>query len=263
MALIILSGIPGSGKTLLANNLKKILDESGQKCVITSEPSVEDGAFSASKLETQARSDYKASIRRSLAPGTIVIADGMNFIKGFRYELFCLARQEHLRFCCAYCEVDPNIARERSRSRYPEKNLEDLIGRMEKPSEKNKFDKPLFIVTDANDQETLHNIVACVLSKNSQLAPKKATAKVMGSSATLNDKIDHVINDFCTQFLEVQNQIPLGSNMNICGADLILKKKLNAGQLKRARREFADRAKTITDTSNIAQLFADSLEVLF
>lgn len=263
MALINLVGIPGSGKTLLANNLQPLFKELGYDCIIVSEPSVEDGSFSNSKRESQARSDFKASVRRELVPGRIVIADGMNFIKGLRYELYCFAREQNLGFCCAFCDVDPSVAKERSLSRYPPLVLNDLIGRMETPTEKNKWDKPLFVVKDANDKEMLNSIVQTALSKNTKLAPKKATAKAMGSSASLNDKIDREINEFCDELLQIQNTTPLGSKITICGASFILKKQLNSGQLKRARREFGDRAKTITDTSNIPQLFADSLEILF
>lgn len=263
MALINLAGIPGSGKTLLANNLQPIFKKLGYDCVIVSEPSVENGAFASSKSETQARSDFKASVRRALSPEKIVIADGMNFIKGFRYELYCFAREQNLRFCCVFCDVDPSVAKQRSLSRYSEYVLNDLIGRMETPTEKNKWDKPLFIVKDANDNEMLDSIVKTALSKNTQLAPKKATAKAMGSSASINDKIDREVNEFCNELLKIQNTIPLGSRVNICGASFVLKKQLNSGQLKRAKREFGDRVKTITDSSNIPQLFADSLEILF
>lgn len=265
MTLINIVGIPGSGKTLLANNLQPLFKELGYNCIIVSEPTVEDGAFASAEREKQARSDFKASIRRELSPNKIVIADGMNFTKGYRYELYCIARELNLRFCCAYCEVDPFVAKQRSESRYPARVLKDLIEeRMEVPNEqKNKCDKPLFVVKDANNKEVLDSIVKTALSKNNKLAPKKATAKAMGSSALLNDKIDREVNQFCDELLQIQNTIPLGSKITICGADFTLKKLLNSGQLKRAKREFGDRAKTITDSSNIQQLFADSLEILF
>ena len=262
MALIVLSGIPGSGKTHLANNLKALFEKEHHECEIVHEPSVEDGAFSSTKLEIQGRSDFKAAVRRALSPEKVVIADGMNFIKGLRYELFCIAREQNLKYCVAFCDVDQDIARERIKDRYPEKNINDLFGRMETPNERNKWDKPLFVVKDANDQEIIESIKNCALSVTSRLSSKKATAKQMGNSVLVNDRIDKEINEFCNELLKVQANVPLGSKLSICGATYILKKQLNPGQLKRARREFADRAKTITDKSNIPQLFADSLQVL-
>ncbi|OHT17358.1 hypothetical protein TRFO_41103 [Tritrichomonas foetus] len=187
----------------------------------------------------------------------------MNFIKGFRYELFCFAREQNLRFCCAFCDVDPSIAKERSLARYPEKNIDDLIGRMETPNERNKWDKPLFVVTDANDQAILDEIVATALSKSSQLTSKKATLTGIGSAATVNDKIDREINKFCDELLRIQATAPLGSKVSICGVPFVLKKQLNSGQLKRAKREFAGRVKSVPDTASIPHMFAEALTLLY
>ena len=263
MALVVLSGIPGSGKTRLAEQLKPIFEATGRECIIVPEPSVEDGTFSASRRETAGRSDFKAAIRRNISPEKIVIADGMNFIKGFRYELFAMAREVGIGFCCVFCDAPEEVARERSKNRYPEATLSDLIGRMEKPSERNKWDRPLIIVKDADDKTVQEQIVSSALSKSSKLAPKKATTKAIGSSAQVNTQIDQAINAFCNELLKVQQTVPLGTTIVVCGAKFVLKKQINSGQLKRARRDFAARAKTISDASNITQLFADSLEVLF
>jgi protein KTI12 len=263
MALVVLSGLPGSGKTSLAHNLKPLFEATGRECVIVSEPSVEDGAFSASHLETQSRSDYKAAVHRALLPERVTIADGMNFIKGFRYELFCFAREIGIGFCCAFCPCSDADSFARSKQRYPEAVLRDLIGRMETPSDRHKWDRPLVIVTDPNDRPTLEKIVSQSLARESKLIAKKATNIGIGSSAQVNDQIDRIINEFSEELLKVQNTLPAGGKISICGATFFLRRPLNAGQLKRAKREFADRAKTIVDATKIAQMFADSLSVLF
>jgi protein KTI12 len=136
MALIVVSGLPGSGKTSLANNLKPIFEATGRECVIVPEPSVEEGTFSAGHLETQARSDYKAAVHRALLPERVTIADGMNFIKAVRYELFCFARELGIGFCCAFCSCSDENSLARSKAHYPEKVVPDQIGRMETPNEK-------------------------------------------------------------------------------------------------------------------------------
>jgi protein KTI12 len=263
MALVVLCGVPGSGKTTLAHNLKPVFEATGRDCVIVSEPSVEDGAFLASHLETQGRSDFKAAVHREIRQDQVTIVDGMNFIKGFRYELYCFAREASLGFCCAFCDVSDDDAFERSKNRYPEEKLKTLIGRMERPTDKNRWDRPLVIVKDPSDRSTIESIVSQSLSQSSKLVAKKATTKAMGSSAQVNDQIDRTINDFSTELLRIQATVPIGATITVCGAKFVLKRALNSGQLKRAKREFADRAKSIGDGANIAQLFADSLSVLF
>lgn len=263
MALVVLSGVPGSGKTTLANNLKPLFEATGRSCIIVSEPSVEEGAFSASRRETTARSDFKSAVHRSLIPDQVVIADGMNFIKGFRYELWCFARESGLSFCCAFCEATDEEATERSKHRYPAETLKDLIGRMERPNDKQKWDRPLIVVKDPNDKETLQAIVTQALSSTSKLVAKKATTKAIGNSAQVNDQLDSLVNEFSSELLKIQDTVPLGGKITVCGATFTLKRKLNPGQLRRAKREFAARAKSINDPSNIAQSFADSLSLLF
>lgn len=119
MSLILLVGVPGSGKTTLANNLKKKFDEMKQDCAIVTEKGVEAGTFDSSNNERLGRSDFKAAVGRMLSLERVVICDGMNFIKGFRYEIFCLARENHLRWCVAFCDVDDETAFNRSKEKYP------------------------------------------------------------------------------------------------------------------------------------------------
>ena len=44
--------------------------------------------------EKNARASLKAAIERGIDNETILIADDLNYIKGFRYELFCIARAQ-------------------------------------------------------------------------------------------------------------------------------------------------------------------------
>jgi protein KTI12 len=134
---------------------------------------------------------------------------------------------------------------------------------METPNEKQRWDRPLVVVSDPNDRTVLESIVSQCLSKSSKLQTKKATTKAIGSSAQVNDQIDRTINEFTTELLKIQGTLPLGGRVEILGASFVLRKQLTSGQLKRAKREFADRAKSVAEGANIAQLFADSLEVLF
>ena len=262
MSAILLVGVPGSGKTVLANNIKKRLDEMGKDSVIVTEPGVEKGTFDSSDAERIGRSDFKTSFQRELSSKRVVIADGMNFIKGFRYELYCLTREAGLGWCVAYLDVDDETAFARAEAKYPKKEkLKKLIGRMEKPMETTKFDKPLFVVKDPNDTEIIDKIIKQALSKNSVLKPKKATNSC-AETAHLNDKVDQLINDFCAELQKVQDKFPIGSKITIGNTTMTLKRKFNSGQLTRAKREFAARAKLCSSDVNITQIFADQLELI-
>ena len=42
--------------------------------------------------EKNARASLKAAVERELSKESVLIADDLNYIKGYRYELFCIAR---------------------------------------------------------------------------------------------------------------------------------------------------------------------------
>ena len=49
--------------------------------------------------EKNLRAALRSAVDRTLHTGAIVIADSNNFIKGFRYELWCAARAAKARYC--------------------------------------------------------------------------------------------------------------------------------------------------------------------
>ena len=50
-----------------------------------------------SQAEKNARASLKAAVERELNKESVLIADDLNYIKGYRYELFCIARAMGMR----------------------------------------------------------------------------------------------------------------------------------------------------------------------
>lgn len=48
--------------------------------------------YREARTEKDARAEEYSAVKRALARDTIVIADGLNYIKGFRYQLYCEAK---------------------------------------------------------------------------------------------------------------------------------------------------------------------------
>ena len=52
-------------------------------------------------------------MQRQMAQDTILILDAMNYIKGFRYQMYCAAREAKLRVCTVrlseFQEVDQRM----------------------------------------------------------------------------------------------------------------------------------------------------------
>jgi protein KTI12 len=51
------------------------------------------------RSEKPARGTLFAAMQRQSGQNTILIVDGMNYIKGFRYQMYCAARELKLRVC--------------------------------------------------------------------------------------------------------------------------------------------------------------------
>jgi|SRR5579859_1562450 protein KTI12 len=118
MPLVIFSGLPSSGKTTRALELQKALETKIAKSLrklkihvinddtlgisrevyrgtaIDGGGLIEDG-----KSEKAARGTFFSAVLRHLSKDDIVIADGMNYIKGFRYQLFCEAKAQSTPHC--------------------------------------------------------------------------------------------------------------------------------------------------------------------
>jgi hypothetical protein len=119
----------------------------------------------------------------------VVLLDANNGIKGYRYELWCIARQAGTRFCVVHCETPVEEARMRNAARrdrgggvgggeeatfpaatknetssstsadaewggYDAAIFDDLVFRFERPDGKNRWDAPLFVLKPSERLES-------------------------------------------------------------------------------------------------------------
>jgi protein KTI12 len=93
-----------------------------------------------SKCEKNARGSLKSFTERNTTSQTWVIADSLNYIKGYRFELFCIARAAGTSHCCVrriyqifcltrnkkvYCEATPDQVRENNSKLAPEEQWKE------------------------------------------------------------------------------------------------------------------------------------------
>lgn len=104
MQLILISGYPASGKTYRSNQLvesfrSKIQASSDARvsrltvCHISHDSlGLNRDVYREARKEKDARATEYSAVKRALGKDTIVVADGLNYIKGFRYQLYCEAK---------------------------------------------------------------------------------------------------------------------------------------------------------------------------
>jgi protein KTI12 len=111
MQLITISGFPCSGKTFRSNQLVEYLqsriseskDPRISKITVhhINEESlgVSRNVYNTARLEKDARATEMSAVKRFLTRDAIVIADGLNYIKGYRYQLHCEAKAAQTPSC--------------------------------------------------------------------------------------------------------------------------------------------------------------------
>ncbi|CAK4032459.1 related to kti12 [Lecanosticta acicola] len=167
MPLLLISGYPSSGKTYRSNQLKQYFDHKISQAQASADPKdshikrlktihISDDALSlsrdvyaaASRAEKDARATFSSAIKRVLTKDTLVIADGMNYIKGFRYQLYCEAKAVQTTSCVVHVGTPAEQCRQfnEQTEAYPPEVFENLVFRYEEPNGMNRWDAPLFTV---------------------------------------------------------------------------------------------------------------------
>jgi protein KTI12 len=71
----------------------------------TNEPTqtaLRDQIYTSAKEEKTARAEEFSAIKRALSKDVIVVADGLNYIKGYRYQIWCEAKAAGTRCCVVH-----------------------------------------------------------------------------------------------------------------------------------------------------------------
>lgn len=162
MPSLVLTGHPSSGKTTLAHVIRdralRLLDTTIRKVVLLNEEHncpdhTKSACYFDSHTEKKTRAALKAAFDREVSsaqePGTLVILDSLNYIKGFRYELHCISKAANDLHGIVWVLNDVEVCKEWNKKRqdaYTEEQLQELVLRYEPPDERNRWDHPLYRV---------------------------------------------------------------------------------------------------------------------
>lgn len=95
MPLVIITGKPCTGKTTFAKLLAEDLIARGKTVDLVNEESLsinKKEGYKSSFAEKATRGALKGATDHKLNAENFVIVDSLNYIKGYRYELYCAAR---------------------------------------------------------------------------------------------------------------------------------------------------------------------------
>ncbi len=250
MPLVVVCGLPSSGKSAVSATLAQFLRGKEKTAIVVSENDFYDGQtrdeiFSDSRKEKPLRSKVKSEALRSLdASDVVVIIDALNYIKGYRYELYCTSKAAKTTQCTVFCDVSPRDAKNWNQS-YSEDVFDGLVRRFEAPNDANRWDRPLFLALKERPLDceavfaALFNTTAPKPNRSTQNAP-------LQSIGGLEEAASAVIGSI----LDAQKS---GLNNVRISADVFVRlpnKKVSMAELTRLKRRFAALRKIQADAAD-------------
>ncbi|XP_057672706.1 protein KTI12 homolog [Diorhabda carinulata] len=159
MPLVVVTGVPSSGKTTRSLELLKFFEQQGKEVHIISEldhilkAGFEKNSFYDDKdKEKHIRGVLKSEVLKLVSSNNVVILDALNYIKGYRYELFCGTKANKCTQCTLHTEINRDEAwkfnenRENEAEKYNRETFDALVMRYEDPNGNNRWDAPLFTI---------------------------------------------------------------------------------------------------------------------
>lgn len=271
MPVIVVCGVPCSGKTRRAEELRAYLQEKASdnlrsKIHLLNCESLnirnKAEAHVSPLAEKMTRGAVKAEVERHVAKDSIVIVDYLNYIKGYRYELFCLSRSAATPHCVLWCDVSLDQARAWNPQTYPDDLLESLYSRFERPFEKQKWDRPLFTV-HSEDATPLEEILAVVEQR--MAAPCfHATRPERFQAADYMSRIESVTSELAAEIAKACAKAQPGDTVSVReGLDVVIPptRRLTMMELRKIRLQFIHFAQLRTpDLDRIEDSFVEFIE---
>lgn len=267
--LVVITGNPCSGKSGIATRLAEIIRASGLDAVVIDENEAlhlkRSEAYTNVVSEKNTRGHLRSEAERAMSqPNRLVILDSLNNIKGYRYELWCLARAAATRYCVLHVDVPPELCRAwnelRSSSHrqrgdggdksYPSTVLEDLLCRYERPESRNRWDSPLYTIrphldSDSGVVEVLERLIQGngadrqhkdVVSKT--LAPTMATNTKTLTATNQLYEIDKALQDVIEKTACAGNDVVSTVQFEPGFPTLTLHRTMSMAELRRHKRSF-------------------------
>ncbi|OWR43413.1 KTI12 protein [Danaus plexippus plexippus] len=276
MPLIIICGTPVSGKTSRARQLKEFFENKHKKQVeIVSEDEAikklgyeRNSMYLDSQKEKRIRGYLKSEVIRLIGKDGVVILDGSNYIKGFRYELYCASKASKSTQCTMYTIRNHQEAWESNLLRINENTdskesdqtsepyTEEVFNaitklRFEEPNSNNRWDSPLF-TAQLSDELNLDEVYSVLFEKKPP-PPNMSTQNPPLCSANFLYEIDKVTQEISKQILDSKQL-----NLDVvkfpdypgCVLEVDFIQNINQQRLLRLRRQFLTFAKMSHSNDN-------------
>ena len=275
MPLVILCGIPCSGKTTRGQELKQYLVQHNPDHplhLVGDEEESRNKHYVSSREEKIQRSSLKSRVEGLLTQNSVVIMDSLNYIKGYRYELYCLSKLLQTPQCLILCDTPVPIAKEWNDGRrgslqhYPVELFDALVMRFEPPDSRNRWDSPLFILYP---EDPLPAVDICnALFHRKPPPPNKSTRSQPLSEPNFLHQLDRMTQEVMKVVMDTQRSGGMDGCIAVSGSEekLNLPHHATLTELRQLKKQFIAYSKlhqADQDCSNITTLFVQYINKTF
>jgi tRNA uridine 5-carbamoylmethylation protein Kti12 len=256
--LIILSGLPSSGKSTLANKTAKILelDFSMKTIMIESDairnmiPSYREQRFNPDH-EPVVRSAMFELIKHFLEKDYIVINDDMNYYKSMRHDLRKIALEMNVPFAILYVSTPRDVALSWNEKRglpIPQEVIEDAFNKFDIPGKDYEWDNPLLTVDLSVVEPETAAKEAVTLVKDLLLKPsiiKDSTSREPSDEDRQKEAIDQLTRKIISGTMAYKKNEELAKNLSEIRREFVknaIKNKLTLDEVNVKFKELVDKA---------------------
>jgi len=280
MPLIVMCGVPSSGKSTTATKVADYFQKEHGKVVnIVREDQLYRGLkndiLNDSRQEKELRGRLKYETQRLLNKDSVVIIDALNYIKGYRYELFCMSNAVPTRQVTIQCDISEAQAWEWNLTRpedqaYKRDVFDNLIQRFEAPDPHNRWDSPYFSVLP--NEELDYNAIYQSLFLNRVPKQNKSTLNKPVSASNFLSSLEKVTSDIIQALMEgtTHDKNLVGNTIEIkvphSTVPIFIKPETalpNLAQLTRLKRQFLNLNKAGSVKGDFGETFVQYLNSQF
>ncbi|CAD6194479.1 unnamed protein product [Caenorhabditis auriculariae] len=298
MPLIVVTGYPSSGKSTIVKRLVKLFEDVGKIVHVVSDDDFPSHSRSCYVTSTAQEKDLlswiRSEVQQQLSKKNIVICDALNYVKGYRYELFLAAKMSKTTYAVVQCTPDEATclwlnSEKDVDVRYGDDAIKQLIFRYEKPDTKFRWEKPLFDIKIGKLErirETEEDLEGDMMQDLDHPSPKfadlhsdelvqwicegvelsenQSTQVVPLAPLNYLHTLDKVTQKVLTDLMNLQRTALRGQTLVIPGAEgktIVFTKARTLPELNRLRQQFVSISKRtpIVDHEKIATIFVNFL----
>lgn len=267
MLLIILSGLPCSGKSQVAATVAKELELNHRLNTIVVDPDkIREMIPALAERFNPERESFVNSlalnlIEESLKRRNIVISDDLNYYESTRHRLVQAARKHRAEYIIVYLTVSVEVAQSRNAARgnpIPQETITGIANKFDQPGAKYQWDRPSLIVDSekVDPEDAAKRVLQIALSKIKGKHPRDKVSTLSYKSErrrsrtqrpsfteTLDESTRRILNEmFSSRKLDVR----LSKEVSKLRRTFLSQMSMKPISIKDAEREFKNRVKALT-----------------